>query len=49
MRALCYFLVFVVVVFVFNIPPTAKVISDRLVKPGIEPATPGFLLLLCST
>ena len=40
-----------VVVFVFNVPPTAKVIwrwghglvsSDRLVKPGIEPATPGL-------
>ena len=41
------------VVFVFNVPPTAKVIiwrrgpqlkvsSDRLVKPGIEPATPGL-------
>ena len=38
-------------VFVFNIPPTAKVIwrlghglvsSDRLVKPGIEPAIPGL-------
>ena len=37
--------------FVFNIPPTAKVIwrrghslvsSDRLEKPGIEPATPGL-------
>ena len=34
---------------VFNVPPTAKVIwrrvkvsSDRLVKPGIEPATPGL-------
>ena len=41
----------IVVVFVFNVPPTAKVIwrqghglvsSDRLVKPGIEPATPGL-------
>ena len=41
-----------VVVFVFNLPPTAKVImetgpqlkvtSDRLVKPGIEPVTPGL-------
>ena len=37
--------------FVFNIPPTAKVIlrwghclvsSDRLLKPGIEPAIPGL-------
>ena len=38
--------------FVFNVPPTAKVImetgpqlkvsSDRLVKPGIEPANPGL-------
>ena len=41
----------VVVVFVFNVPPTARVIwrrghglvsSDRLVKPEIEPATPGL-------
>ena len=41
----------VAVVFVFNVPPTAKVIwrqahglvsSNRLVKPGIEPATPGL-------
>ena len=41
----------VVVVFVFNIPPTAKVIwrrghdlvsSNRLVKPAIEPVTPGL-------
>ena len=42
----------VVVVFVFNVPPTAKVIwrrgyglkvsSDRLVKPGIEPAASGL-------
>ena len=42
----------VVVVFVFNVPPTAKVIwrrgprlkvsSDRLVKQGMEPATPGL-------
>ena len=40
-----------VVVFVFNVQPTAKVIwrrghglvsSDRLVKQGIEPATPGL-------
>ena len=40
-----------VVVFMFNVFPTAKVIwrrghrlvsSDRLVKPGIEPATPGL-------
>ena len=37
------------VVFLFNVPPTAKVIwrrlkvsSDRLLKPGIEPATPGL-------
>ena len=39
------------VVFVFNVPSPAKVIwrrghdlvsSDRLVKPGIEPATPGL-------
>ena len=40
------------VVFVFNVPPTAKVIwrrgpqfkvsSDRLLKLGIEPATPGL-------
>ena len=38
-------------VLVFNVPPTAKVIwrrghglvsSDRLEKPGIEPATPGL-------
>ena len=28
--------------FMFNIPPTAKVSSNRLVKPGIEPATPGL-------
>ena len=37
--------------FVFNIPPTAKVIlrwahslvsSDRLIKPGIEPTIPGL-------
>ena len=38
--------------FVFNVPPTAKVImktgpqlkisSDRLVKPKVEPATPGL-------
>ena len=42
----------IVVVFVFNVPPTAKVIwrqghglkvsSNRLVEPGIEPATPGL-------
>ena len=41
----------VVFVFVFNVPPTARVIwrrdhglvsSDRLVKPEIEPATPGL-------
>ena len=40
----------IVVVFVLNVLPTAKVIwrwgpwllSDRLVKPGIEPATPGL-------
>ena len=40
------------VVFVFNVPPTAKdhmetgprlkVSSDRLVEPGIKPATPGL-------
>ena len=39
-----------IVVFVFNIPPTDNVIwrrghslvsSDRLVKPGIKPVTPG--------
>ena len=41
----------VVVIVVFNVPPTAKVIwrwghglvsSDRLVKPGVEPASPGL-------
>ena len=41
----------VVAVFVFNIPPTAKVIwrrghslvsSDRREKPGIEPGNPGL-------
>ena len=41
----------IVVVVVFKVPPTAKVIwrrghslvsSDRLVKPGIEPVTPGL-------
>ena len=36
-----------IVVFLFIIPPTEtgprlKVSSDRLVKPGIEPATPGL-------
>ena len=43
--------VVVVVVVVFNVPPSAevmetgsrlKVSSDRLVKMGIEPATPGL-------
>ena len=41
--------VVVVVVFVFDVPPTAKVIwprlkvsPARLVKPEIEPATPGL-------
>ena len=38
-------------VFVFNVPPTAKVMemgprlkvsSDRLLKPGFEPVTPGL-------
>ena len=52
-KLLNYFLCFsVAVVLVFNIPPTAKVIwrrghglkvsSDRLEKPGNEPATPGL-------
>ena len=50
--ALSYICSLVVVVFVFNVPSTAKVIwrlghglevsSDRLVKPGIELATPGL-------
>ena len=39
--------VYYFVVFVFNVPPTAKVrrlkvSSDRLVKPGIKPASPGL-------
>ena len=42
----------IVIAFVFNVPPTAKVIMEtgprlkvsfnRLVKPKIEPATPGL-------
>ena len=48
---LLHTIVVVVVVFMFNTPPTTKVIwrrghdlvsSDRLVKLGIKPATPGF-------
>ena len=48
----------VVVVVVFNVPPSAKVMetgsrlkvsSDRLVKLGIEPATPGAYPLLHSS